>query len=382
MTKIALVANTDWYLYHFRLPLARHLREQGFQVVLISPGGEFAARITEAGFRFIPWRVGRQSLAPWGELNAVLRLAAIYRRERPDLLHHHTIKPVLYGSFAAQRLRIPCLVNSITGRGYVFSNGGRKARLILPEVRLMYRLALGHPSAWTLFENDADRQHFIAEGLVPAERTCLVQGVGVDPVCFAPSPEPPGRPLIVLPGRMLWDKGVGELVEAARLLRRRPNPPRVALVGDPDPGNPRSIPVETLRGWHEEGVVEWWGFRADMPAVYRQAHVVTLPSHGEGIPTALLEAAACGKPIVSTDAPGTRDVVLHGRNGILVPLRDPHALAEALSRLVEDAGLRARLGAEGRQRILAGFTTEQVNTRTLALYAQLLGGASSLAAGG
>lgn len=385
MAKIALVANTDWYLYNFRLSLACYLRAQGFELVLISPPGEFGARMLEAGFRWIPWSVGRQSLAPWGELNALRRLAAIYRQEKPDLLHHHTIKPVLYGSFVAQRQRIPALVSSITGRGYVFSGQDRKARLLLPEVRMLYRMALSHPGSCTIFENDTDREHFIAQGLVRPERTRLVPGVGVDPERFAPTPEPPGKPMIVMASRMLWDKGVGDLVKAARILRRdssAENRPRLVLVGEPDAGNPTSIPLETLRGWHAEGILEWWGWQADMRRVYAQAHVVTLPSYAEGIPTVLLEAAACGKPLVATDAPGTRDVVLHGKNGVLVPVRDPPALAAALRLLAGDAALRARMGTAGRQLILSRFTSAHVNAQTLDIYRQLLDGMGQLAAGG
>lgn len=383
MPKIALVANTDWYLYNFRLSLARFLAEQGFDLVLISPPGEFAAKITEAGFRWIAWPVGRKSTAPWSELHAVQRLETIYRQEKPDLLHHHTIKPVLYGSLGARRLHIPCLVNSITGRGYVFLGQDRKARLILPAVRLFYRLALNHPNERTIFENDADRQYFIDQKLVQAENTRLVQGVGVDPQRFTPAPEPPGRPVVVLPARMLWDKGVGELVEAARILQRQipdeqtqtpgqPVRPRIALVGEPDPGNPASIPAETLQGWQAEGIIEWWGWQKDMHTIYQQAHIVTLPTYGEGIPTVLLEAAASGKPIVASDYPGSRDVVIHGHNGLLVPVRDAPALAQALALLAGDTALRGRMGAAGRQLILEKFTTTRINLQTLDIYRQLL----------
>ena len=376
MPKIALVANTDWYLYNFRLSLARFLKEQGFELVLISPPGDFARRIVEAGFRWISWPVGRKSTAPWDEWNAMQRLGEIYRQEKPDLLHHHTIKPVLYGSLAARRLKIPCLVNSITGRGYVFLGQDRKARLILPVVRLFYRLALNHPNSCTIFENDTDRQYFIDQKLALPEHTRLVQGVGVDPQHFAPAPEPAGVPVILLPTRMLWDKGVGELVEAARILRRQAqneeNRPRLVLVGEPDPGNPASISAETLQGWQTEGVIEWWGWQSDMRKIYQQVHIVTLPSYGEGVPTVLLEAAACGKPIVATDAPGGRDVVIDGHNGLLVPVRDAQALAQALARLAGDAALRGRMGAAGRQLILEKFTTTQVNTQTLDIYRQLL----------
>jgi glycosyltransferase involved in cell wall biosynthesis len=201
--------------------------------------------------------------------------------------------------------------------------------------------------------------------------------VGVDIARFSPAPEPEGIPVVVLPARMLWDKGAGVLVEAARLLHAGTLPNerklRVALVGVPDPGNPDSIGEDTLRGWKAEGAVEWWGWQEDMSTVYSRCHIVTLPTvYGEGVPTALLEAAACGKPLVATDAPGCRDVVHHESNGLLVPPNDPAALAAALRRLVDDPDLRGRMGVASRQLVLEKFTTEQVNAATLQVYRMIL----------
>jgi glycosyltransferase involved in cell wall biosynthesis len=170
---------------------------------------------------------------------------------------------------------------------------------------------------------------------------------------------------------MLWDKGVGELVEAARLLQGEKQA-RFALAGEPDPGNPASIKESTLRGWQEEGIIEWWGWQPDMKSVYTQSHIVTLPTYGEGVPTTLLEAAACGRPIVASNVPGCQAVVREGLNGLLVPPGDPEALADALGRLISDAGLRGRMGAAGRQLVLEKFTTTKVNSQTLDVYRKLL----------
>jgi glycosyltransferase involved in cell wall biosynthesis len=375
MPKAILVANTDWYLYNFRLSLARYLRDAGLEVVLVSPPGRFTPQLKSSGFHWQAWDVGRQTLAPWKEAGAFLRLAGIYRRERPDLVHHFTVKPVLYGTLSARLLGISGIVNSITGLGYIFLGQETKARLLRELVKRLYRLAFHHPNCAAIFENDTDRQYFIREKLISPDRTWLIEGVGVDSERFIPTPEPGGVPLVVLPARMLWDKGVGTLVEAARLLHARlpvRRSVRIALVGEPDPGNPATIDETILKSWEQEGIIEWWGWQQDMQAVYTQCHIVTLPSLGEGVPTVLLEAASSGKPIVTTDTPGCRDVVKDGLNGLLVPPNDPAALAEALYRLLSDAALRDRMGKAGRQLVLEKFTNSRVNPATFEVYRAIL----------
>ena len=371
MKKVLLVANTDWYLYNFRLSLARYLGEKGYDIILISPAGRFVQHLQQAGFRWIEWGVGRQTLAPWKEIQALYQLVRIFRQERPDLVHHFTVKPVLYGSFAARLSGIPGIVSSVTGLGYVFLRQELKPRLIRQVVKYLYRLAFASHRSAVIFENDADRLYFIQESLAQKERTWVIEGVGIDTDHFFPLPEPEGLPVIVLPARMLWDKGVGVLVEAARLLRKKIQV-RVALVGEPDMGNPATVDEAVLSRWVDEGVVEWWGWQEDMREVYRQSHIVTLPSLGEGVPTALLEAAACGRPIVTTDVAGCRDVVNHGRNGLLVPANDPVALAEALEYLIQDHSLRARMGAAGREIVLEKYTSLRINAATLDVYDTLL----------
>jgi glycosyltransferase involved in cell wall biosynthesis len=237
----------------------------------------------------------------------------------------------------------------------------------------LYRLAFRSPRCAVTFENETDRDYFLTNRLVPKKRTWLIEGVGVDPQRFAPQPEPAGTPVIMLAARMLWDKGVGVLVEAARQLKNE-IPVRVVLVGEPDPGNPGTVSSQTLEKWHVEGIIEWWGWRPNMPEVYNQSHIVTLPTmYGEGVPTTLLEAAACGRPLVASDIPGCRQVVLDGQNGFLVPPNDPAALAQSLKRLVSDAALRGRMGAASRQLVMRKFTHAQVHAATLEVYQQILG---------
>lgn len=373
MKRVLLVANTDWYLYNFRLSLARLLRHEGFEVLLASPPGDFVPRLREAGFVWHPLIFDRRSLWPPKEALAFLRFLQLYRRVRPDLVHHFTIKPVLYGSLAARLLRVPAVVNAVTGLGYLYLSQGWRERVVRRTIRPLYRWVLLRPGVRLIFENPSDRDFFLLHGFCDPQRAVVIPGVGVDLERFRPSREPPGRPTVVLASRLLWDKGVGEFVEAARSLKRQGCGARFVLVGEPDPGNPASIPEAVLRRWVAEGVVEWWGHRDDMPEVLARAHVVTLPSYGEGVPTVLLEAAACARPIVATDVPGCREVVRHGLTGLLVPPRDPGALAQALKRLIDDPEARRRMGLAGRALIEASFDQGEINRATLEVYLELMG---------
>lgn len=369
MKKILLIANTDWYLYRFRLSLAQALREAGHEVLLVSPSGPYVPAIEAENFPHVTWQVGRQTLNPFGEAKAIFQLFRIYRHQKPDLVHLHTIKPVLYGSLAAKMANIPFTVRSITGRGYIFLGTDLRARFLRPIVRQFFRFALqGTPGA-TIFENETDLQYFLSEKLVRFQSAHLIQGVGVDTDHYTTIPETTETPLVVLASRLLWDKGVDTFVEAASLLRSRLSA-RFALVGGPDPGNPASIPVEVLKKWVDDGLVEWWGWQTDMRTVFEKCHLVTLPSLAEGVPTVLLEAAATGRAIVTTDAPGCREVVRHGVNGLLVPPRDPAALADALQTLLENPQLRREMGQRGREIVEREFSSEIVIEKTLKVYGE------------
>jgi glycosyltransferase involved in cell wall biosynthesis len=372
--KILLVANTDWYLYNFRLSLARFLRQQGWEVVLVSPAGSFVPELSAEGFRWIEWNVGRRTMSPPREAQAVAGLVRIYRAERPDLVHHFTIKPVLYGSIAARYARVPAVVNSVTGLGYVFLQEGWRGGFIRSLVLPFYRFAFSHPRLRVIFENEQDQATFIRLHLVKDTHSTVIRGVGVNADYFLPVAEPEHEiPLVVFPARMLLDKGLQNLVDAARLLKGK-TCVRFALVGDVDPGNPSTVEELELRAWEQEGLVEWWGFQKDMRSVYQNCNIVTLPSLGEGLPTVLIEAAACGRSIVATDVAGCRDVVTDGVNGLLVPPNQPEALAQAIETLALDPELRRRMGAASRQIALETFTDRQVNQETYAVYGQLLPG--------
>jgi glycosyltransferase involved in cell wall biosynthesis len=364
--KILLFANTDWYLYNFRLGLAQALHEHGDEVVLVSPGGPYGPRMQAMGFRWLQFPLARRSLNPFAAIQSAVRLLRLYRREDPDLVHHFTVKCVLYGSLVCHFLGIRSVVNSVTGLGYIFMEGGGARRWLRGLIKLAYRLLLQR--TWVIFQNPDDRAAFLASHLVDPGRVALICGSGVDLRRFYPQPEPAGLPLVVLPARMLWDKGVGEFVAAARALRAQGARARLALVGDTDNENPASVHASQLRAWQNEGVIEWWGWIKDMAEVYAQAAIVCLPSYREGLPKTLIEAAACGRPIVASDVPGCREVVRHGENGLLVPVRDVGALAQALSDLIENPKMRVQMGMRGRTIAENEFSLELVVSQTLALY--------------
>jgi glycosyltransferase involved in cell wall biosynthesis len=362
------VVNACWFFVSHRLPLARAAQRQGFTVHVAASPDETTAGLEAAGIHFHPLPFSRKGRHPLRELHTFLSVLALYRRLRPDLVHHVTIKPILYGGLAARMARIPAVVNAVAGLGYTFLARGQAASLFRDLVRFGYRKALSHSNQTVIFQNDDDRREFISRGLVRSGETALIRGSGVDPDEFTPSQSPAGRPLVVLPARLLWDKGVAEFVAAAGILKARGVEAQFALVGEPDPHNPASVTEEDLRAWRASGVVEVWGRSEDMPEVFRRAHIACLPSYREGLPRALLEAAASGLPIVTTDVPGCRDVVRDGYNGYLVPPREALALADALEKLIRSEGDRELMGSRGRALVLEQFTLDQVVAETLKLY--------------
>jgi glycosyltransferase involved in cell wall biosynthesis len=364
--KILMFANTDWYLYNFRLAHAQALRERGDEVVLVSPDGPYGPKMRAMGFRWLPFSLARKSLNPLTEIQAVMRLLRLYKQESPDLVHHFTVKCVLYGTLACRLLNIHSVVNSVTGLGYVFSERESALRWLRGLIQLSYRFLLR--KTWVIFLNPDDKAVFLERHLVDPRRAVLIRGDGVDIQHFSPRPEPAGTPLVVLPARMLWDKGVDEFVAAARILRAEGLCARFALVGDSDNDNPASVSASQLREWEKEGVIECWGWKENMDEVYAQAAIVCLPSYREGVPKTLIEAAACGRPIITSDVPGCREVVQNAVNGLLVPVRDAGALAKALLDLLQSPNRRSEMGIRSRAIAEKEFSKELIISQTFEVY--------------
>lgn len=366
---LLFLVTEDWYFCSHRLSLGVAAAARGYDVCVVTRVRDHGSQITQAGLRLLPFGLARGSKNPFRELRALLDLARIYRRVRPTIVHHVGLKPVLYGSLVASISRPRVVVNALAGMGYLFSSTDWLARMLRPFVEASYRLLLNRPRNWVIVQNPDDRDLLRQRQIVSGERTVLIRGSGVDLARYAPSPEPTGVPVVILPARLLRDKGVREFVVAASALKERGVEARFALVGEPDPDNPAAIAEQEIAGWVSAGVVEMWGWRSDMPEVFHQAHIVCLPSYREGLPKVLIEAAACGRPIVTCDVPGCREVVRHGVNGLLVPARDATALADALAQLLRDPARRMAMGLRARQIAVEEFSVETVIERTLLLYA-------------
>ncbi len=307
---------------------------------------------------------------PIAELAVFRALLRLYRTLRPDLIHHVTIKPVIYGSLAARIVGHRAVVNAVSGLGYSFSPGARTA-LLRPVIKGLYRLALRSAEAVTIFQNTDDREDFLAMGLIRPEQTAIVRGSGVDCAKFLPGRHESNT--VILAGRILWDKGVGVFVDAARLIRSTFPDTRFILVGMIDSGNRAAIPSSELERWADEGVVEWWGPRSDMPDILGNAQIAVLPSlHREGLPKVLLEAAACTLPVIASDVPGCREIVRQNINGLVVPPGDPKALAAAIEKLLKSRELRERYGAAGRTIVEQEFSEDKVIRQVLDIYRRVL----------
>jgi glycosyltransferase involved in cell wall biosynthesis len=369
--KIIIVVSEDWYFCSHRLPLGKALHAAGAEVIVATRVRDHRQIIEQAGLRVIPIGLDRSGLNPLHDLGTLRELLGIYRRERPDLVHHVALKPTLYGALAARMTGVPVVVNALAGLGYLFSSPTLKARLLRPFARLGLRALVNRRNSRTILQNPDDIALFEKELGAQPDRLVLIRGSGVDVARFRPHPSPDGTPVAVCVSRMLWDKGINELVEAARLLHRRGTDIKIRLVGPTDE-NPASIPQATLDAWRAEGIVELAGPSDDIPGEYARAHIAVLPSYREGLPKSLLEAAACGLPMVATDVPGCREICREDETGLLVPARSVEPLAGALERLATDTGLRQRLGARARQVAESEFAEEVVISETLTLYRNLL----------
>jgi len=373
--KVLLFANTDWYLYNFRLPLAKEIRSRGHEVVFLSPSGEFGAKLEKEGFRWISIDMDRRSLNVFSEISVLRCLMAIVRLERPDIIHLFTIKCVIYGSLIARYLRIPARINAVAGMGYVYSNTGLKARILRPIVSGLMKWAFGGEGARLILQNNQDLDTFVSRGLVEKTKVILIRGSGVDTSRFTPieNRSDVKATRVLLATRLLWDKGVKEFVEAAQLLKEKKLDIVFLIAGTPDAGNPGTVPMSQIEEWRQSGVVDILGHVDNMVDLLKKVDVCVLPtSYGEGVPRILIEAAATGLPVIATDIPGCREIVEHEKTGLLVPEKDSTALALSIQRLHENTKLRLILGKSGRKKAIKEFDEALVLKKTLDIYTEVL----------
>lgn len=375
--KVLIVVTEDWYFWSHRLPLARTLRDAGFRVAVATRVQSHGDRIRSEGFELHDVPMLRRGLAAPLEMGTVLALAGLYRRLRPNLVIHVALKPVLLGALAGMLSGAPPTLNILTGMGFVFTSASLKARFLRAPISAVMGRLLVQPKTLAVVQNSEDLEALTTAGVLTRLGTRLIKGSGVDVRHFLPLPEPDGEFTAAVVCRMLADKGIYDLVDAARILRARHVPIRILLVGPLDPLNPTAVSERELQGWKEEGLAEWLGPVNDVRDVWRRAHVAVLPSHREGLPKSLIEAASCGRAIVATDTTGCREVVEEGLNGRLVPLRAPGELAAALEELSRSPALCRRFGLAGRRRVEEQFSEDVVIAQYRKLCLELAALASS-----
>ncbi len=372
MKRILFVANVDWFFLSHRLPLALAAQAEGYDVHVAATRSEAAKTIEKHGIQFHSIHAHRGSLSPLKDLSLLLSLYRLYRRIRPDIVHHITSKPVIVGSIAARAARVDGVVNAIPGLGLVFSASGFLAKFRRILVVLSYRIALPRRRSKVIFQNIENRDLFLKWNLVAPDSVVFIRGSGVDLSEYIATDEPDSTPVVVMASRMLRQKGVPEFVDAACEIKRRGIKAKFVLVGAVDSENPDHIAVADLENWTSMQWIEWYGHRTDMPEIFQGAHIVCLPtSYGEGVPKVLIEAAACGRPIVTTDVPGCNDIVRNGWNGLLVPKKNREALVAALLELLADREKRSMMGRNGRELVEREFDVELVVAATMTVYEEL-----------
>ncbi len=370
--KILFLLTEDWFFCSHFIERAIAAQEAGYEVLIVAREREHGGQIRAAGLRFIGHELERRSANPIKELSLFWQIITLYRRERPDIVHHVSPKPILYGTAAALLTGVTAIVNAPIGMGYIFSAHDWRAYLLRPFIYIAYRILANPRRSRVIFENGDDLKIFVQWDAVSASDAVLIRGAGINLDKFRPSAKQNPVPVVAFVARMLRDKGVNEFVAAAHVLHDRGVVARFVLVGSPDPMNPTSITEEVLRSWHGKKSVEWWGWRENIPQVLSEIDVMCLPSYREGLPKSLLEAAACALPIVTTDTPGCREVVKDGDNGFLVPTRNVPLLAEAINKLLCDPTLRERMGERSREIAAQEFRSELVIAKTLSVYRNLL----------
>lgn len=372
---IAYVVNNPDFLISHRLEVCLAAQAQGNQVHVICPVKSSISKLKDLGFKVHCIEFGRSSKNPITEIKVIYQLVSVFKSVKPDLVHLITIKPYLYGGIAARLAGVKAVVSAVAGLGMLFSSTELKYRLLRLGIYPLFKLAFGHKNQIVIFQNEEDRKALVNWRVVGKDQVRMIRGSGVDLTECPVVVEPEGVPIIAFAGRLLKDKGVEVFVEASRLLNERNIPARFWLIGEPDSGNANSVTQQQLTLWEKEGSVELFGFRKDIPSLFSRSNIVTLPSfYGEGLPKVLIEAAACGRPVITTDHPGCRDAIEPNKSGVLVPIKDELALADAIQYLIENRGERLKMGRAGRQLAEKEFSVEKVVDEHIRIYHFLMEG--------
>ncbi len=371
--RVTFLVTEDWYFCSHRIGLARFARDAGYEVCVGTRIGSRRAELEAEGFALVDIPFERSLRHPLRDFQAYRAIRRLLSDLQPDIVHLVSLKPILLGGCALNGDRDTPSISAFTGLGYLFSSTAPLARCLKPVVGRLLRRLLSRPGSWILAQNTDDLALLRAHGIDADGRSKLIRGSGVDVDEYRPQPvleETP--PIVLLPARILADKGVNEFVEAARVLRERGVAARFVLAGAHDPDNPGAVDRASLKRWLDEGVVEWWGHCRNMPEVYARSALVCLPSYREGLPRCLLEGAACARPLIATDVPGCREICVDRQTGLVVPVRDAPALSQAIEKLLADPELRRRYAQNARDLVARDFSLERVARETLEFYDEIL----------
>lgn len=374
--KLLYVVNVDWFFLSHRLPIALEAIRQGYEVHLATAITDRLDELRGHGLIVHPLSIDRSSTGLLNALRSFLQISSVFRKVKPQIAHLVTIKPVIFGGIAARLAKVPGVLAAVSGLGFVFIAKGGKAIFVRALIGMLYRIALGKRNLKVVFQNPDDRNRLLALAGLQTNKCVMIKGSGVNLDAYQAFPFPVGTPVVVMAARLLVDKGVREFVQAAQQLKQRGVDARFCLAGSLDPGNAASITERELQLWRDEQFIELLGQRENIADAFAQAHVVVLPSYREGLPKVLMEAAACGRAVITTDVPGCRDAIEPDITGFLVPARNATALAEAMRVLIEDKALRETMGQAGRRLAEREFSIKKVVNEHLAIYRELTEGAA------
>jgi len=370
--RILFVVNAPEFFLSHRLPLAIAAESAGYEAHVASASGPDVESIRAQGFEHHIVPFARSGQNPFSEIKTLLQLVRLFRHLKPDMVHLITIKPVLYGGIAARMTGVSSVVSAISGLGTVFMADSTSAKIRRWVVTRLYRAAFHQKRLAVIFQNPDDCATLISLGALQPAQARMIRGSGVCLADYPFVPEPEGIPVVVMAARLLQDKGVFEYVEAARLLGQRGVEVQMRLIGSPDPGNPTTVKQEVINQWEQEGFIQLLGFRNDIADQYAAANIVCLPSYREGLPKSLVEAAAAGRAVVTTDVPGCRDAITPDVTGMLVPVKDATALANTIQELLENPELRKQMGQAGRALAEESFAIEKIVDKHMHIYQELL----------
>tara|TARA_Y100001970_G_C14212459_1_gene847701 strand:- start:529 stop:1653 length:1125 start_codon:yes stop_codon:yes gene_type:complete len=373
MKRILFIISEEWYFMSHRLNLAIEALEKGYKVGILCNKGKNTLLIKEKGIEVFNFSLSRTSLSPLNHVRTIIKISETLKLFKPDLIHAVAIKPVIFSSLVTKFHNLERRVFALGGLGFIFSSNKFLAKLLRPFVVLFLKYCLSGGKTRLIMQNKDDCKKIWDLKLIEENKTRLIEGAGVNTDLFVPEEKQFKKiPTVILPARLLWDKGIGEFVEAARIIKSKSIKARFILVGSQDIHNPENIQLQVIDKWVDQGLIEYWGFSDNMPKIMREASIICLPSYREGLPKVLIEAASCAKPIVTTNVPGCKEVVSHGLNGYLVNERESKDLAIFLEELILDKSLRYSMGQEGRKIVLERFAEDLINKKTRKVWEELL----------